>query len=163
MAISTSWNYTAAASTKQPTVPDLDYGQFSELEKGSRSELWVTNTTSPVDSPETMRLSVQNIGNIYDGTQILPSYFATSKAGRQLLLQLNDILTATDSTDPTYRADLPFSGHVVLKFPTNALVTADMLLTFYERLASMAFATGVVTKTRLEALMRGSLKPTNLG
>jgi hypothetical protein len=163
MAITTTWNYTAAAATKQPAIPDLDYSQFSELERGSKSDLWITNTTSPVDVPETARLSIQNVGNVYDGTEILPSYFATSKAGRQLLIQLNDILTATDSTDPTYRADLPFSGHVVLKFPTNALVTADMLLAFYERLVSMAFTTGAVTKARLEALMRGSLKPSNLG
>lgn len=163
MAITTTWNYTAAASTKQPAIPDTDFSQFSEENKGKASELWITNTTSPIDVPETARIAIQNVGNIYDGTDILPSYFATSKAGRQLLIQLNDILTATDSADLSYRADLPFSGHVVLKFPTNSLVTADMLLAFYERLISMAFATGAVTKSRLEALMRGSLKPSNLG
>lgn len=163
MAITTTWNYTAAASTKQPTIPDVDYSTFTELNRGSKSEFWMTNDTSPLDVPETVRTKVTNIGNIYTGTDILPSYFATSKAGREIFVQLNDILTATDSADPTFRADLPFSGYFSLKFPTNSLITADMLLAFYERLMSMAFATGVVTKTRLEALMRGSTKPSNLG
>jgi hypothetical protein len=163
MAITTTWNYTAAAATKQPTIPDVDFSTFTELNRGPKSDFWMTNGTSPLDSPETVRTKIQNIGNIYDGTQILPSYFATSKAGRSIFIQLNDILTATDSADSTYRVDLPFSGHVELKFPTHALITGDMLLAFYERLMSMAFATGVVTKSRLEALMRGTTKPTNLG
>jgi len=164
MAISTTWNYTAAAATKQPTIPDVDFSTFSGDDgKSKKSDVWITNSTSPLDSPETVRYAIQNIGNIYNGTDIQPAYFATSKAGRQLLIQLNDVLTATDSADPTYRMDLPFSGHVVLKFPTNAVVTSSMLLAFYERLVSMAFATGAVTDSRLEVMMRGTLKPSNLG
>lgn len=163
MAVSTNWNYTAAATTKNVAVPDLDWSNFTEMDKSSKADKWIVNSTSGLDVPETARLKVTNRGNIYDGTNILPSYFATSKAGRELFWQLNDILSATDSADPTYRVDLPFTGYVALKFPTNSLVTGDMLLAFYERLVSMAFATGAVTKSRLEAMMRGSTLPSNLG
>lgn len=163
MAITTSWNYTAAASDKNLPIPDLDYSQFSEMDKSSKSEKWIGNNTSPLDVPETVRIRTTNVSNIYNGTNILPSYYALSKAGRELFFQLNDILTASDSSDLTFRQDLPFSGYVALKFPTNSLVTSDQLLTFYKRLVSMAFATGVVTKSRLEAMMRGSTLPSNLG
>lgn len=163
MAITTLWNYTAAAATKNVAVPDVDFSSFTEMDKSTKSDKWISNVTSPIDRPETVRFKTTNIGNIYNGTDILPSYFATSKAGREIFFQLNDILTATDSADPTYRQDLPFSGYVALKFPTNSLVTGDMLLAFYERLSSMAFDTNAVTKSRLEAWMHGSSLPSNLG
>lgn len=163
MSITSSWNYRNATSGVTHELPSVDYSQFSELERGSRQELWITNTTSPVDSPETVRFAIQNVNDIYAGSEILPSYRATSKAGRQLLIQLNDVLRLTDSADPTYHADLPFSGHIVLRFPTNESTTALALQVFYERLVRMAYATGVADDTRLEALMRGALKPSNLG
>jgi hypothetical protein len=163
MAITTSWNYTQTGNPKNLPVPDIDFSKFTQMDKSTKSEKWLNNLTSSLDIPETAKFKITNIGNIYDKTEILPVYYATSKAGRELFWQLNDILTASDSENPTFSQDLPVSGYVALKFPTNALMTSDALLTFYERLVSMVLDTGAVTKSRLEAMMHGSSIPSNIG
>lgn len=160
--MATSWNYTDAANTKQISIPDIDYSEFARVSAKS-GEAVMTNTTSPVDRPETVRAALQNIANIYAGTSIEPAYYSVSKAGRSLLLQVNDILTYTDDTDVSLRQDYPISAHMVVRFPTNVNVDATVILTVVERLIATAFATTKTDSSRLEALIRGSLEPTNIG
>lgn len=159
--MATSWNYSDGA-TKDITIPDIDFSTFSRVTATSGDSV-ITNTASPVDRPETIRAALQNIANIYNGTEILPAYYAVSKSGKSLLLQVNDILTFTDANDASLRQDYPISAHLVVKFPTNVNVDASVIMTTVKRLLATAFATGKTDSSRLEALIRGSLEPTNIG
>lgn len=166
MATKTSTGYTDSITTpKNISIPDLDYATDFAVTKDSASEVILTNTTSPIDQPETIRFGYQNVGNVYTGTGIDPSFMATTKRGVSLVAQVNDILrVSTDSTNEccgsTY--DLPLSAHVVIKVPLNQNVTADIALTLAKRAFATLFGTGEVTSDKLNQMLRDSLKPTGM-
>lgn len=123
----------------------------------------LANLTSPLGAVETVRFAVNDIANVFTGTGISPTLWATSKHGMSVLIQLNDIFSVTDTVDSTFRQDLPVSGHIVLKVPDSELITGDVIKAFLGRLCDCAFNSGVVTSERLAALCRGSLLPTDVG
>jgi hypothetical protein len=163
MALSGSFGYTAESESKSLSIPDMDWdgGNYAVITKGSDTTI-VTNTTSPLDQPETIRWSVQGIRNIYANTGIDPAYFATSKRGVSLLAQTNDIYRISDSDNATYRVDLPVSSHFVVKAPLHDLLTPDIILSVILRNVSNLFDTGSTGSSRLAQLLRSGTTPTNL-
>lgn len=125
-------------------------------------EVILTNITSPVDRPEKIRIAYSDVANVYSGTGIEPSVIAPTKRGVSVLAQLTEVISITDSTDPEYRVDLPVSYHMVIKVPANENISAADIQTGIGRLLSGLFDTGSVELTRLEAILRGSLVPTDL-
>lgn len=160
--MATSWNYSSAETTKNIAVPDIDYSKFSEMTL-KNGDVSITNTESPVDRPEIFKFAIQNIANVYNGSGIEPSYYALNKTGKSMLLQVRDILTYTDASNPSLREDYPIEAHMVVKFPTNVNVDATVIMTEVNRLLALAYATGSTTNSRLEAMIRGALAPSNLG
>lgn len=128
----------------------------------SNKEVVLANLTSPLGAVETIRFAVNDVANIYSGTQIQPTMWATSKHGVSILAQLNDIFSVTDTVDASFRQDLPVSAHIVLKVPDSELITGDVLKAIVGRLADVLFDSGGVTSSRLVALARGSLIPANV-
>jgi hypothetical protein len=125
-------------------------------------EVVLTNLTSPIDRPENIRLAYSDIANIYSGTGVDPSLSAPTKRGVSILSQVTDVISVTDDTDADYRVDLPISAHIVLKVPASEYITANVVQTLIGRLLSSLFDTGVTTTSRLEAILRGSLVPSEL-
>jgi hypothetical protein len=125
-------------------------------------EVVLTNITSPIDRPENIRLAYTDIANIYNGTGIEPSVAAPTKRGVSVLAQVTDVLTVSESTDADYRVDLPLSAHLVIKVPASEYVTSAQVQAVVGRLLSSLFDTGVSTTSRLEAILRGSLVPSEL-
>lgn len=125
-------------------------------------EVVVTNITSPSDRPENLRMSYSEVANVYTGTGVEPSVFASTRKGVSILVQVTEIWSVTDDADADYRIDLPVSAHLVLKIPYSEYVTGARLQTLVGRLVSGLFDTGVTTTTRLEAILRGSLTPSGL-
>ena len=125
-------------------------------------EIVLTNITSPIDRPEKIRIAYSEMANVYVGSGIEASVLAPTKKGVSLLAQVTDIITVTDSTDPDYRIDLPVSCHLVVKVPASEHIGAADVETCIGRLLSSLFDTGVTTTTRLEAILRGSLVPTEV-
>lgn len=121
----------------------------------------LTNVEAPLDQPEVLRYSIENIKDIYSGTGINPSYMSQSKKGFSLLVQLNEIARVTSSTDPSFTLDLPVSVHTVIKAPSNRFITADMLLSLLQRLNGAFFSTSDTTNTseQLARMIRGSINP----
>lgn len=131
--------------------------------KGNQpNEVVLANITSPVDRTEQIRVAFSNITNVYSGTSIEPSLAAPTKRGISVLCQVTDILSVTDDTDPDYRIDLPVSYHLVIKIPANENLTTTLIQEGLGRMISGIFDTGSTTLTRLEALIRGSLVPSDL-
>jgi len=125
-------------------------------------EIILTNITSPIDRPEQIRLAYTNVANIYGGTGIEPSVLAPTKRGVSILAQVTDVLTVTDSTDADYRIDLPMSCHLVIKVPASEHVTSGQVQEQIGRLLSSLFDSGAEDASRLEAILRGSLVPTEV-
>jgi len=125
-------------------------------------EVVLTNITSPVDRPEKIRIGYSDVTNIYSGTGIEASVTAPTKRGVSILAQVTETITVTDDTDPDYRIDLPVSYHLVIKVPASEHITAADVQTGLGRLLSSLFDSGVSTTSRLEAILRGSLIPTEL-
>lgn len=126
------------------------------------TESVVSNTKNPIGRPETFRFGLTDIADIYKNSSIEKSAQSPSKRGKALLVQVNDVLTVTESiTGESY--DLPLSAHVVFKFPTDAIVTATHLRVMFNRLQQALYdqadLTANGTDKRLSSLMRGSLVP----
>ncbi|DAD52701.1 TPA_asm: coat protein [ssRNA phage SRR7976310_3] len=135
---------------------------FRVKSNNAGKEVVITNITCPVDRPEKVRIAYSDIANIYSGTGIEASLAAPTKRGVSVLVQVTEVITVTDDTDPDYRIDLPVSYHLVVKVPASEYITAADVQTGLGRLLSSLFDTGVTTTSRLEAILRGSLVPTEL-
>lgn len=140
----------------------LNYKADFRVKGNQPNEVVLSNITSPVDRPEQIRVAFSNIANVYSGTTIEPSLAAPTKRGISVLCQVTDVMSVTDDTDPDYRIDLPVSYHVVIKIPANENLTTALIQEGLGRMISGLFETGSITLTRLEALIRGSLVPTDL-
>lgn len=125
-------------------------------------EVVLTNITSPIDRPERIRIAYSDLTNIYSGTGIDASVFAPTKRGVSVLAQVTDVISVTDDLNPDFRIDLPVSYHLVIKVPASEFITAADINTGIGRLLSSLFDSGVSTTSRLEAILRGSLVPTEL-
>lgn len=126
-------------------------------------DVTLANITSPLGAVETIRFAVNDVANVYTGSGIQPTLWATSKHGVSILAQINEIFSVTDTVDATFRQDLPMSAHIVLKVPDSEFMTGDMLKAIVGRLVNTLFNSGVATSERLAALTRGSLLPTDVG
>lgn len=141
----------------------LNFGKdFRVKSNNAGKEVVLTNITSPIDRPEKIRIAYSDIANVYTGSGIEPSVFASTKRGVSILAQVTEVISVTDDTDPDYQIDLPVSYHLVVKVPSNENITAADINTGIGRLLSSLFDSGVSTTSRLEAILRGSLVPSEL-
>jgi len=125
-------------------------------------EVVLTNITSPVDRPENIRLAYTEVANIYGGTSVDPSVSAPTKRGVSILAQVTDVMSVQDDANSDFRIDLPLSAHLVIKVPASEYVTAETVQTLVGRLLSSLFDSGKTDLTRLDAILRGSLVPSEL-
>lgn len=162
--INKGYTDTAVAGVPTLTFPRavLNFKADYRVKSDQPNEVVLTNITSPVDRPEQIRVAYSNVTNIYSGTSIEPSLAAPTKRGISVLCQVTDIISVTDSVDADYRIDLPVSYHMVIKVPANENLTTTLIQEGVGRMISGIFETGSVTLTRLEALIRGSLVPSDL-
>jgi hypothetical protein len=141
----------------------LNYSKdFRVKTNNNGKEVVLTNLTSPIDRSENIRIAYSDIANIYNGTGIEPSISAPTKRGVSVLTQVTDVISITDEADPDYRIDLPVSAHLVLKVPSSEFITSEEVQVLVGRLMSSLFDTGVSTTSRLNAILRGSLVPTDI-
>lgn len=140
----------------------VNFGADFRVKKSDPSEAILTNLTSPIDRPEKARFAYSEIANIYSGTGIDPSVYAPTKQGVSALTQLTEVWSITDSTDPSFRVDIPVSFHTVLKVGASEYITDAMIETLIGRGVSLSYETGSETTTRIKSLLRGSLLPADL-
>lgn len=140
----------------------VNYGVDYRVKSEGSGELMLTNLTSPVDCPERVRVAYSEVSNIYNGTGIEPTLYSTTKRGVSIMIQVTDVMSVTDDADPDFRYDLPISSHLVIKTAVDALVTPAIVLQIVGRVISGLYDTGSTQTTRLAAILRGSLKPSDL-
>lgn len=162
MAITGKWGYTDDGDTITITVPKMDYKSNFSLLVDDPGNVELTNVTTPLDQPEVLRYSLDNVSNIYAGTSIDPAFFATSKLGKSLLMKNEEIYRVTNSgeTDglmPT-SVDLPIWYHTVIRTPVSEYLTAKTLYDGLCRHIAM-MVKEVADGSLLNMLLRGSLNP----
>lgn len=140
----------------------VNYGADFKVVSDKPGEVILTNLTSPVVYPERYRISVSDVKNIYNGSSIEPSLYSPTKKGTSLLVQLTEILKVTDTAVPEMEIALPVSAHIVIKVPNHELVTPSVVEVLVGRLISGLYETGDEGTTRMTALLRGSLKPSDI-
>lgn len=163
--IKSGYTDTAVDGVSSLTFPRavLNVGtDFRVKSNNNGKEVILTNITSPIDRPENIRLAYSDIANIYNGTGIEPSVSSPTKKGVSVLAQVTDVLSVTDTTDADFRIDLPLSAHLVLKVPSSEYITSAQVQALIGRLLSSLFDTGSTSGARLEAILRGSLVPTEV-
>lgn len=171
MAKTLSWGYTdtPVSGVNSLTFPrailnfSADFAQKENTSKSSSSELILTNITSPLDRAENIRYAYSTVNNVYSNTSIDAKVQSPNRKGVQLLAQVTDVATVTDSDDASYRVDLPISTHIVIKVPADALITGDIVQAHLGRVVSALFETGSTATTRIQKLLRGALEPADLG
>lgn len=140
----------------------VNFGADFRVKADKGNELILTNISSPIDRPEKFRIAWSLVENIYNNSGISESVQAQSVRGVNLLVQLTEVASVTDSVDAAYRVDLPLSYHLVIRVPAVEEITEDHVAAGIGRLVSGLFETGSEANTRLKALLRGSLEPTDL-
>lgn len=157
-----SWNRSDTAVTPavgKITPDSLNFAADFAKREGGNGSVTIVNTTGPADRTETVRYAVSKVSNIYSGTSVDPSAFALSKRGASVLVQVNDIITVTDSTT-SYRYDLPISAHMVVKTSLDEVITSDVLTSIVQRLIGAAYEqSGNSVGDRLAKLIRGAVVP----
>lgn len=135
---------------------------FREKQQIGKKEVLLTNITSPIDREEKIRIAIDDVKNVYANTSIDPSVYAPTRRGVSVLAQISDVLSVRDDQSPEYRVDLPVSAHLVIKVPSSEHINGAQVQVLIGRLLSSLFDTGATSTARLEAILRGSLLPSDL-
>lgn len=166
MAKSINYGYTDTPITGVETLAFarglVNFGADFRVRTEKKDELLLTNISSPIDRPEKFRIAWSIVDNVYTNSGISPANQAPSTRGVNLLIQLTEIASITDSADPTYRVDVPLSVHCVVRVPAVNELTEAHVQQALGRMISGFYETGSTATDRIKSLLRGSLEPTDI-
>lgn len=162
--INPGYTDTAIAGVPSLTFPRglVNYKADFRVQKNGTNDVTLVNLTSPVDRPERFRFAISDVANIYTNSGIDSSVWAANRQGQSLLIQVSEVYSVTDSTDPSFRVDLPIVCNITLKTPKSAFITTDVILSLLGRAVSGAFETGSTSTDGIKRLEHGSLVPVDL-
>lgn len=115
-----SFNHTIAC-----TLPAMDYDKdFAVSHDGDAVVL--SNLTTPVDQPETLRYAQYDVANVYKNTDIQPIYRENGVRGKKNIISLLDTARVT-SLDGEVIVDYPVKVAISMEYPLSAnLSSADI-------------------------------------
>lgn len=159
-----SVGYTDTPISGTPTLArgKLNFGADFRVKDEGAGKLILTNITSPLDRNEEIMYSTTSVANIYDKTSIDPSVYAPSRKGVNLYSKITDIYEVTDSTDADFLIQLPVSVSITIRTANSPYIDANAVQAVVARAVSTLYDTDSESITRLNALLRGSLKPSDL-
>lgn len=145
------------------TIPSVNPGVDFRVLDQKGNVFIMTNVTSPIGYPETVKFSSETINDLYSGTTVDKALYAASRKGRGVMVSLHDVYKAVSDEDDSFELALPFQTSLAFKFLQNSLVTEQMIVEGISRLIAFLFETDQATMdSRIRALIRGSLKPSDL-
>lgn len=161
MAKSLSKGYTSEESSVTLPVELLAFDTNFRVKASNPGEVVLTNVTTPVDRPEKVRFAYSEIADIYKNTGIDESVTAASKKGVQVLAQVTETWSLTDSDDASYRVDLPVSAHLVLKIPACEHIGINDVKSLVGRVLGSLYD-DKAGDWNIASLVRGALVPSGL-
>lgn len=168
MALSTSNNLSGGTGTTVSLNAgnSIDWSDFGVVGKTADSVI-LSGLSSPLDAKNKIRYQYGRIANIYTGTDINTSLQLANREGVSLLVQSTSAVSIADSADARYRALMPISAHMVLRFPRDNNMTPTLLSAVIKQLFNCLSATKPTGASNsdtftvaLPRLMRGGIDPT---
>jgi hypothetical protein len=157
MAITSKFGFTNVTESKNSVTPvDLAIISDYALIEDEPTSCVLSNTTCPIDQGELISYKCQSLKNVSSTQDIL--YPNTVSAGVQYVIKVEEILSTTSDSDPSFRVDSPIVAYLTIRHSKNGNITEDMISQTVQRLL------GACQKEdgtwRFGDLMRSSLKPT---
>lgn len=141
--------------TSDPLNFDAD---FRIIDEGP-GKVVMTDVTSPLDQPATLRVAQQSKPNVYAGSSIDPSAYIANKRGTDTIVEVREVWSITDDTDPTFLQLVPVRAAISLTLPSTNLVTADAVEQLVMRTVMSLYTQGAATMDAgLGNLLHGVVK-----
>jgi len=151
--------------TDVPTIGTIDLAveplhfdsDFAIVEEAPGKVVYA-DLTAPLDQPWSLRIQQSTRANIYSGTSIDPSAYASSKRGVDTVVEIRGIGKVVDSVSGA-EVLLPFRWALTSTMPVHATVDKTVCLALVKRLlASTALMSEDGIQEGLGNLQRGALK-----
>jgi len=111
---------TVSGATLTPKAPDLGSYAWSVDDPGAAV---MSNIDGALDQPNQIRYSVAAVADVFKASPVNPGKDQRTD-GINVLVQVTEVWKVTDDVANT-TTYLPVSGHIVLKLPIDASITAD--------------------------------------
>lgn len=156
--ISTGTSDTAISGVTAPavTLPVLNFGVDFRVKAETSKETILSNTTSPLDQPESIRFGFSEIANIYANSGLNSDQIPGTVKGVNILAQITDTIKVTDTANAAFGQYLPVSAHIVIKAPQSGYITPAVVQTLINRLYASLYENG---SSNLAPLLKGVLTP----
>lgn len=119
------------------------------VSKDVTGETQYVNTAAALDQPNSVRMAVSSVADIFKGVPGLNPLAGQSRAGISILAQLMETFKVDDAADGLAPYYLPFSAHLVIKSPLDSLITSTVIADAVRRLL------GTFLRTNAETLADG--------
>nr|6YFA_AA Chain AA, coat protein [Leviviridae sp.]6YFA_AB Chain AB, coat protein [Leviviridae sp.]6YFA_AC Chain AC, coat protein [Leviviridae sp.]6YFA_AD Chain AD, coat protein [Leviviridae sp.]6YFA_AE Chain AE, coat protein [Leviviridae sp.]6YFA_AF Chain AF, coat protein [Leviviridae sp.]6YFA_AG Chain AG, coat protein [Leviviridae sp.]6YFA_AH Chain AH, coat protein [Leviviridae sp.]6YFA_AI Chain AI, coat protein [Leviviridae sp.]6YFA_AJ Chain AJ, coat protein [Leviviridae sp.]6YFA_AK Chain AK, len=156
-------NFVDTSFTLKVPVYSKDY----RVTQDEPDEVVVANRQQPFGVKNTARYGIRQIADVYRNTTIDRAYQSPSKKGTSLVVQVTETWTVASTDDETYGYSLPFSAHVIVNVPQDALITEEILYDALKRLMGHFYegndtTSPTTTSVRLKDMLQGALVPQSL-
>lgn len=160
MAFTKTWGFTSNPNSKfSLTLPKVEPVSSFALVEDEPTSCSLINNESQVDLGEKLTYNCMTINNVASGLDNM--HPSSVKTGVQYQIKLDEQLSVTDSTNPTFREDLPVTAYITIRHPKNGNITASDVDTIVKRLLAACYKqTGESIETRFSDLMKSALRPT---
>lgn len=138
LSLATGSAQTSNCATQTPLYPATGSYVFSKDDPG---EAVYTNVAAALDQPNSIRFAVAPISNVFNNVALNP-ISGQGVAGLSMLCQVNEVWKVDDAADSLAPLLYPASAHMVIKVPTDALVTPAVVSGLIMRLFGAPFRNG---------------------
>lgn len=143
------------AGTNQVTPPALGLTTNYALAAEDANNAVLNNKTAPIDAEEIVTFRSRPIAQV--NTDLNIQYPSPVKSGIQYQVQVEDVLTTTDTADASFRVDEPIVALLTIRHPKSGNINNAIIAQVMQRLI------GCVLKAdgtwRFDDLMRSAEKP----
>lgn len=155
MAKSSSFGFTnTTAGTHDVDQIALGLTTNYALTSDQANNVVLNNKTAPIDQEEIVTVRSGNI-DIKSKANIV--YPAPVKTGMEYGVRLDEVLSTTDSADPSYRVDEPIICSITFRHPKSGNITNDIVAQVFQRaISTLMKADGT---WRFADLMRSAERP----
>lgn len=131
---------------------------FREIEDAP-GKVVLTDITTPLDQPSTIRVAQTSRPNVYAGTTLDPSVHLPNKKGTDTIVEVREIWSETETTDPSYQRMFPVRVAITMSLPNASQVsTADATALVLRAVAALGKAGDNNITTGITDLLHGVVK-----
>lgn len=141
MAFSTSTNNASTPLTDGgPTAHNMSVSLINPADwtptETSRDRVVFINRNSDNSAPNHIRIERKRVSNAYDGSGIVPNYQLPNRSGTKLYIGVDNIVSTSDSTNPTTRLEYPVKAGLSFTC-TNAPLNLQSYVNVWSTIAQL--------------------------